>query len=89
MSYPTTMVANNHMDDYVEKLQKIANYRGVPFLDLYHGSNLRPENETNRNACFYNESSLDGNGDGVHPNELGHRIIAPKIYEFLKTLLLD
>lgn len=89
MSYPTTLLTNNRFEDYTNVLKQIADYRGVPFLDLYHHSNLRPENEANRNACFYGRASLDGNGDGVHPNELGHKIIAPKIYEFVKSLLLD
>lgn len=88
-SYPTTKLTNNWFEDYTNALKQICDYRGVPFLDLYHHSNLRPENEANRNACFYNGASLDGNGDGVHPNELGHKIIAPKIYEFVKTLLLN
>lgn len=85
--YPTT-TPNNRMSDYVSALKQIAEYRGVPFLDLYHCSNLRPENATNREACYY-DRELDGNGDGVHPNELGHKIIASKIYEFVKMLLLN
>ena len=86
-NWPTTLISNNRFNDYTKALQTICEYRGVPFLDLYHYSNLRPEDQTNCNACFYNGTSLDGNGDGVHPNELGHKIIASKIYEFLKTLL--
>lgn len=87
-AYPTSKLTNNRMEDYAHALKQIADYRGVPFLDLYHNSNLRPDNEANRNACFYNGTSLDGNGDGVHPNELGHKIISSKIYEFIKTMLL-
>lgn len=86
-SYPTTKTSENIMEGYVEKLEKIAKYRGVPFLDLYHCSNLRPEDSTNRISCFYNDASLDGNGDGVHPNELGHAIISTKIRAFLETLI--
>ena len=89
MGYPTTLTTGNRMAEYTEKLRQIAEYRGVPFLDLYHHSNLRPENEANRDECFYDGNPLDGNGDGVHPNALGHEIIAPKIYEFVKTLLIN
>lgn len=85
--YPTT-TPNNRMSDYVSALKQIAEYRGVPFLDLYHCSNLRPENAANRAACYY-VGDLDGNGDGVHPNALGHQIIASKIYQFVKNLLID
>ena len=79
-AYPTT-TPNNYMEQYVELLRKIANYRGVPFLDLYHASNLRPENDINNTACFYQ-------ADGTHPNELGHKIIAGKILEFVKSLIV-
>jgi lysophospholipase L1-like esterase len=85
--FPTT-TPNNRMELYTEAIRQVCNYRGIPFLDLYHISNLRPQDETNRALCFYSQS-LDGNGDGVHPNELGHKILAPKIYEFIKKLLLD
>lgn len=77
---------NNAMALYTEELRKIAKARSIPFLDLYHCSNLRPWDETNRNLCF-SSASLDGYGDGVHPNELGHKIIATKIREFLLTLI--
>lgn len=86
LGWPTT-TPNNRMEQYVEAMKQVCEYRGVPFLDLYHESNLRPENATNRELCFYSQS-LDGNADGVHPNNLGHKIIAPKIYEFVKKLLL-
>lgn len=86
-TYPTTLTTNNRFEDYTAVLKQIAEYHGIPFLDLYHNSNLRPENEANRDACFY-DSELDGNADGVHPNALGHSIIAPKFFEFIKTLML-
>ena len=86
MLYPTT-TPNNRMEQYVEAMEQVAKYRGVPFLDLYHCSNLRPEDETNRDLCFYAQS-LDGNGDGVHPNDLGQKIIASKILNFIDCLLL-
>lgn len=85
-AFPTT-ATNNYMEQYTELLKQIAEYRGVPFLDLYHKSNLRPEDSTNRDLCFYSQS-LDGHGDGTHPNELGHKIIASKIKAFLDTLLM-
>ena len=85
-NYPTT-ISNNNMELYVQKLEAICKRRGVKYLDLYHSSLLRPEDETNRNLCFYNKAELDGNGDGVHPNELGHKIIYPSFREFIKTLI--
>lgn len=82
-----TNTTSQHMHDYVAKLKQIASYRGVPVLDLYWHSNLRPEDPTNNAACFYDQN-LDGYGDGVHPNALGHKIIASKILVFIKQLII-
>ena len=68
--------------DYVEAIIAVARRWSVPVLDLYHESGLRPWNDTARAAEFYNS-------DGQHPNNRGHEIIAPKVLEFLKTLLAD
>lgn len=84
-AFPTT-TPNNYMEQYTNLLKQIAEYRGVPFLDLYHASNLRPEDATNRDLCFSSQE-LDGHGDGTHPNELGHKILSSKIQMFLETLI--
>lgn len=84
--FPTTAL-NNDMELYVQKIELICKRRGVKYLDLYHSSLLRPEDETNRNLYFYNKTELDGNGDGIHLNELGHKIIYPAFREFLKSMI--
>lgn len=81
------MNAGCRMDRYSQKLKEICERRSIPFLDLYRCSSLRPWDDINREKCFYNDSSLNGNGGGVHPNELGHKILSTKIREFIKTLL--
>lgn len=68
--------------NYVEAIIAVARRWSVPVLDLYHESGLRPWNDTAKAAEFYNS-------DGQHPNNRGHEIIAPKVLEFLKTLLID
>lgn len=85
-SYNPTTTPGNQMEQYVEKLRQIANYRGVPFLDLYHGSNLRPEVGASAVLTF-DGAVPDGSTGAVHPNNLGHKIIYPKIREFIKTLV--
>ena len=75
------------MELYVQKLQLICKRRDVKYLDLYRLSSLRPEDETNRNLYFYNTSELDGNGDGIHLNELGHQIIYPAFRVFLESMI--
>lgn len=68
---------------YCEALKTICEYRSIPFLDLYHCSNLRPWTEEGRAACY----SHDGDS-GVHPDETGHALIAPRFKAFLEMLIL-
>lgn len=53
--------------------------RGIPYLDLYHCSGLRPWDETFRELAYSKD-----NGDGTHPDEVGHAMIAPQIQAFLE-----
>lgn len=75
--------ANNAMELYVNALKTICANRSIPFLDLYHCSNLRPWTAEGRAACY----SKDG-VNGVHPDEEGHKLIAPRFKGFLDTLLI-
>lgn len=61
----------NAMDLYSEALGDICRRRGIPFLDLYHCSGLRPWDAEFRTLAY---SKDDGNG--VHPDETGHEIIS-------------
>lgn len=74
---------NSGMAVYVRALKDICELQGIPFLDLFHNSGFRPNDEEYRNVVF---SKDDGNG--VHPNEKGHGIIAPKIKRFLEAFIL-
>lgn len=75
--------ANNAMALYVEALKTICENRSIPFLDLYHCSNLRPWTEEGRAACYTKDD-----GNGVHPDEKGHALIAPRFKAFLETMIL-
>lgn len=85
----TPDIGGSQMSRYVDKLEQICRRRGMAYLDLYHYSNLHPDNEKCLNLTYYNKSSVDGNGDGVHPNETGHKLIASRIKEFLKSLIME
>lgn len=61
----------------------ICKIRSIPFLDLYHRSNLRPWTVEGRAACY---SKDDRNG--VHPDETGHKIIAPRFKSLIESLLI-
>lgn len=73
----------NIMELYCEALVEICKRNSVPCLDLYHMSNLRPYDAGYR-ALMYSKDE----GNGVHPNEQGHFLIAARFQAFLETLLL-
>ena len=79
--YP--LATNQRMTQYVEALKTICANRSIPFLDLYHASDLRPWDATYRTLIY---SKDDGNG--THPNEEGHKILASKFKAFLQSLIL-
>lgn len=81
-SYPPSSPGNN-MELYVNALKTICENRSIPFLDLYHKSNLRPWTAEGRAACYSNDD-----GGGTHPDETGHKLIASRIEAFLKSLLV-
>ena len=72
----------NDMRAYADALIEICKLRGIPCLDLYRCSGLRPWDETYKTLAY---SKDDGNG--VHPDETGHKIIASRIKSFLNTLI--
>lgn len=74
---------NGAMEQYANLLVAICNRRSIPCLDLYHCSNLNPNSASVRELAY---SKDDGNG--VHPDELGHKLIAPRFKAFLETLLI-
>lgn len=69
--------------DYTQALKAVCERRSVPFLDLYTESGLRPW-DTNVQAQAYSKDRLPG----VHPDETGHAILAPKFEAFLEKLLM-
>lgn len=69
--------------NYVEMLKAICARRSIPFLDLWRCSNLRPWDSDFRALAY---SKDDGNG--AHPDENGHKLIAPRFEAFLDSLLL-
>ncbi|MFQ8646037.1 MAG: GDSL-type esterase/lipase family protein [Faecalibacterium prausnitzii] len=71
------------MAKYSEAIVEICKRRSIPCLDLYHESNLRPDDENFRKLAF----SKDG-GNGVHPDEKGHEIIAASFQSLLERPIL-
>ena len=78
--WQTYSLGNTYSVEYTTKLKQICEKRSIPCLDLYNASNLRPYDETFRES-FYK------NGDGVHPNTIGHKRFSNEIVEFLRSIL--
>ena len=77
----------NIMAQYSSKIVEICRRRGIPCLDLYHCSGMRPWDDSFR-TLMYPLNSAGDDHEGVHPNELGHAFFASKIQAFLETLIL-
>ena len=79
----TPMDPTNSANRYVSLLIEICKLRGIPCLDLFHCSQLRPWEASYRELCYSHDD-----GAGTHPDENGHKIIAPEFEAFLDRLLL-
>ena len=73
----------NAMELYCEAIVEICRRRSIPCLDLYHMSNLRPQDTAAKPLTY---SKDDGNG--VHPDEAGHLLIAGRFMAFLESLIM-
>ena len=71
----------NKMALYCDALKEIAEYYSIPVLDLYHGSNLRPWDDTFRDLYYKRDD-----GGRVHPDEDGHALLANKFEMFIRSL---
>ena len=66
-------------EPYAEAVKEVADYYGLPCLDLYHNG-INPKSEWMRQLYFVN-------ADGTHPNNDGHaKYTAPAIKAFLESL---
>jgi hypothetical protein len=71
------------MQNYADLIKEIGYIRGIPVLDLFNCSNLRPWDATNR-TVYYNENGVqDG---GTHPNSAGHKLIASQFDTFIHSI---
>lgn len=73
-NYPPDSTTATWMKIYAERIVEVAALRGIPCLDLYHDSNLRPWNADCLAALYI---------DNTHPNTEGHKRIASQIKAFL------
>ena len=69
---------------FVEKCKTSCKHHGIPYLDLFHSSGLRPWDSTVNDAMF--KCNTSDSPDGLHPNHLGHKYFYPLVREFVKQL---
>lgn len=74
-----------NMAKFVTACKKSCEMHGIPYLDLFHNSGLRPW-DANFNAKYFKCISVDS-PDGLHPNEYGHKYFYPMVREFIKSLI--
>ncbi len=85
-SYGPNLIDLEIAENYVNALIQICKNRGIPCLDLYHGSGLRPWVDEVRDAFFLWDEAKQ-RGDGIHPNDEGVKFFAPLVREFVKSLI--
>ena len=76
-----TSSSGTWMRQYSELIVKICDYWGIPCLNLYLESNLRPWDATQAAELYL------GDGDTTHPNAEGHKRIASMIKAFLVKII--
>lgn len=65
------------LKDYVAIIREVAEYYGLPILDLYKNCPFQPEIEEIKKKYV---------PDGLHPNAEGHKILADMLKKFLERL---
>ena len=68
--------AGRALCDYIEAEKQVLNFYGVEYLDL---SDLFPQPQTDAGDRLTQ--------DGLHPNDLGHRLLADRLIEYLQGKL--
>lgn len=67
---------------YADLLESICKRWSIPFLNLYYESGLRPWSAAFRALAYTHDD-----GNGVHPDETGHAILAPKFEQFIAEII--
>lgn len=86
-SYNNVSGKSDFSESYVQAILDISKKYGLPCLDLYHISGLRPWDASFRNK-FFRDDTGDRIAEGVHPLEIAHKkYIAPKVESFIKLII--
>lgn len=72
-----------YLNDYVDAMSKVADWYGLPFLDLLHKSGI---NTLNIQEYMYPQYDNEGAAYYLHFNQKGENLIAEKVSSFITTL---
>jgi lysophospholipase L1-like esterase len=67
------------LKDYANAIKEVAEFYGIPVIDLYSECLINPFIQSHKTAYF-------SGSDGVHPNAKGHTIIARRVKGYLLQL---
>ena len=84
-NYASLLPGNTNAENYVDALKQCCERKSIPFLDIFHNSNLHPDNSTFRSLVYSNDGDASW---GVHPNAIGHKLIASHFYSLLDKLII-
>lgn len=80
LSYDEQNTYGKTLKDYCDAIKEVAEFYGIPVLDLYGECLINPLIAGHKTAYF-------AGADGVHPNAAGHTIIARRLKGFLAQLV--
>ena len=72
---------NVQMGRYADALESICKLRGIPYLDLFRSSNMRPWDSTFKSLYYKRDD-----GNSVHPDEDGHKLMYKRFLSFIQSL---
>jgi len=70
------------LKDYANVIIEVCNYYSIPVINMYSESTIMPFIDTQRDALF-----LETNGSAVHPNLVGHTVLARRVIAALRSVI--
>jgi lysophospholipase L1-like esterase len=81
----TTNSKGKYLKDYVDAVKEVAEWYGLPFLDLLRTSGM---NVYNMEQYFYPQNANDGSKYYLHFSQQGEDLLAEKIAAFIRTIIV-
>ena len=75
---------NSTAENYVNVFKTICENRCIPFSPVWKECNLRPWISQQQETYF---TAPNGQTDQTHPNDAGHRVLAPIIYDLIHKVV--